>query len=220
MKIVPSVTTVRGVRLLYVMATEQEYTPALQEKISPLITGVGPVEAGVSLAAALGELRMRGEPPHIVVALGSAGSARLEHLGVYQASSVRYRDMDCSPIGFERWLTPFLDEPIDLPLEPHIPGLPCATLSSGAKIISGGAYADAGADMVDMETYAYARAARKFGCQAISLRGISDGRAPLEGYADWADTLEALGGKLAQAIETISEYCEGNWRKILATAPR
>jgi adenosylhomocysteine nucleosidase len=100
-----------GHSCLFVMATEQEYGPHLKSRIDPLITGVGPVEAAASVGATLAALAHRKALPDLVFTLGSAGSRRLEHAEVYQVASVAYRDMDCSPLGFERGLTPFLDEP-------------------------------------------------------------------------------------------------------------
>src|SRR5690606_30493506 len=95
-----------------------------------------------------------GEPPDLVVSLGSAGSRRLEQAEVYQAVSVSYRDMDASPLGFPRGVTPFLDLPATLPLPLRIPGVKEATLSTGASIVSGAAYDAVAEDMVDMETFA------------------------------------------------------------------
>ena len=46
----------RGVSVLFVMATAQEYGAELQRRIAPLITGVGPVAAAAATSAALGAL--------------------------------------------------------------------------------------------------------------------------------------------------------------------
>ena len=198
------IRTLKNVQILYVMATRHEYTPALAAKIEPLITGVGPIEAGVAIGAALGDARARGQRVDVIIALGSAGSRTLDHAGIYQASRVSYRDMDCSALGFERGVTPFTEAPAVFDLSPAIPGLRQATLSSGANIVSGDAYDAIGADMVDMESYAYARAAWAFGARLIVLRGISDGRAPLSGkLTDWTHTLEEIGDGLADALERV-----------------
>lgn len=190
------------------MATTHEYTPALAALIKPLITGVGPVEGGVALAAMLGSMAARGETPDVILALGSAGSRTLDHAGIYQAISVSYRDMDCSALGFARGVTPFSDWPPIFDLGPVLPGLRPARLSSGASIVSADEYEAIETDMVDMvdmETFAYAHAARQFGVRLICLRGISDGRAPLSGkLADWTNTLEEIGDGLAAALGRIS----------------
>ena len=73
-------------------------------------------------------------------------------------------------------------------------------LSTGGGVISGAAYDAIDADMVDMETYAVLRAARRFGVPTIGLRGISDGRNALTGMHDWREYLHVLDEKLAAAI--------------------
>lgn len=190
-----------GVRMnpiLYVMATTQEYTPALAARINPVITGVGPIEAAAGLAIALA----RRPPPSLIVALGSCGSRDLEHAQVYQVSEVRYRDMDCTAIGFERGVTPFSDHPAVMPLL-TVAGLPTATLSSGGAIVNGDAYDTLGAEMADMETYAFAHVARRFGVPLLCLRGVSDGKAPLGHIDDWTKTLEEIGQNLRAALNVV-----------------
>jgi len=195
-----------GISVLFVMATEHEYGPHLKARIDPLITGVGPVEAAAATGAALASLSHHGALPDLIFTLGSAGSRHLDHAEIYQVASVAYRDMDCSPLGFERGLTPFLDEPAVIPIAHRIPELPEATLSSGANIVSGAAYDAVGSDMVDMETYAVLRAARRFRLPMIGLRGITDGRAELTGFHDWAEYLHVVDEKLAAALDRFGEH--------------
>ena len=187
--------------VLFVMATEQEYGPELRKRIHPLITGVGPVEAAAVTAEALAALRAQGELPQLVFSLGSAGSRNLEHAEVYQLASVSYRDMDCSPLGFARGLVPFLDEPAVVPIAQQIPGIASASIATGASIVSGAMYDAIEADMVDMESYAVYRAAKRFGVPMIGLRGITDGKSELARYEDWADYLEIVDRKLALDVD-------------------
>lgn len=186
--------------ILYVMAAQAEYGPHLQARITPLMTGVGPVEAAVAVTRALAE--RAGALPDLVVSLGSAGSRVLEQCGIYQASSVSYRDMDASPLGFPRGQTPFLDLPPVLPLH-TVPGILSATLSTGANIVSGAAYEGIAEEMVDMETYAALRACQAFGVPLLALRGISDGAAELGHVDDWTQYLHIIDEKLAAAIDLI-----------------
>jgi adenosylhomocysteine nucleosidase len=188
--------------VLFVMATEQEYGPELKKRIHPLITGVGPVEASSVTSEILARLKAEGELPHLVFSLGSAGSRNLEHAEVYQLSSVSYRDMDCSPLGFARGVVPFLDEPAVVPIKQQIPGIMSASIATGASIVSGKAYDAIEADMVDMESYAVYRAAKRFGIPVIGLRGITDGKSELSRYEDWADYLEIVDRKLATGVDT------------------
>lgn len=110
--------------ILFAMAAEQEYGPALKARIKPVMIGVGPVEAAVNLTAELSARAHRGELPKLVVSLGSAGSRRLDHCGVYQATSIAYRDIDASPLGFAKGTTPLLDLPAVIPLPLRVPGVP------------------------------------------------------------------------------------------------
>ncbi|KQS56642.1 5'-methylthioadenosine nucleosidase [Brevundimonas sp. Leaf363] len=185
------------------MAAPAEYGEHLRARIRPLMTGIGPVEAAISLAAVLARLETADSLPDVVVSLGSCGSRVLEHATVYQASSVGYRDMDASPLGFPRGITPLLDLPAILPLPCPIPGVPTATLSTGGSVVSGAAYDAIDADMVDMETFALLRAAQTFGLPMIALRGVSDGRAELKALEDWTSTLHHVDRNLADALDAL-----------------
>ena len=195
--------TVGAHRILYVMAVDAEYGPHLKARITPFMTGVGPVEAAVQLTLALCHLDAEAQLPDFVVSLGSAGSAVLEQTGVYQATSVSYRDMDASPLGFTKGATPFLDLPAEVTLPVRIPGIPEARLSTGANIVSGAAYATIDADMVEMETYAELRACQAFGIRLIGLRGISDGKAELTHIGGWTEYLHVIDEKLAAAVDRL-----------------
>lgn len=201
---------VGGRTLLYVMAVDAEYGPHLRQRITPLMTGVGPVEAAVALTRALAGLEGGAGLPDLVVSLGSAGSARLEQAEVYQAVSVAYRDMDASPLGFEKGATPFLDLPVVVDLPLRIPGVKEANLSTGANIISGAAYETIAADMVEMETFAILRACQTFHVPLIGLRGISDGKAELKHVGDWTEYLHVIDERLAEAVDALEKALETN----------
>ena len=190
----PRPQTIAGIPILFVIAAEPEYGPAL-------ITGVGPVEAAVQLTAALAGMP---ELPELIVSLGSAGSNRLVQAEIYQVGAVAYRDMDASALGFERGRTPFLDLPARIELPHRIPDLPTASLSTGANIVSGSAYAGIDEDMVDMETFSHLRAAQHFGIPLIGLRGISDGVAELRELSDWTEYLHVIDERLAQAVDSLA----------------
>jgi adenosylhomocysteine nucleosidase len=207
------VAKIGDLSVLFVMAAEQEYGAQLKSRIDPLMTGVGPVEAAASTAATLAALAHRQRLPDLVFTLGSAGSRRLEHAEVYQVASVAYRDMDCSPLGFERGLTPFLGEPAIIAIDHVIPRIRAATLSSGGNIVSGIAYDRIDTDMVDMETYSVLRAARRFKRPMIGLRGISDGRGDLTCIQDWTEYLHVIDEKLADALDRFGAHVsDGSFR--------
>lgn len=196
------------VSVLCVMAAPAEYGAHLKARIQPLMTGIGPVEAAVALTAALAGLEARGQRPDLVLSLGSCGSPTLEHAAVYQASSVGYRDMDAGVLGFPKGITPLLHLPAVLPLPCPIPGVPTATLSTGASVVSGAAYDAIDADMVDMETFALLRACQTFGAPLVALRGVSDGRSELKALEDWTATLHHVDEALAAALDRLIAVLE------------
>lgn len=195
--------SIAGKSILFVMAAEAEYGPFLRSRIEPLMTGVGPVEAAIAMTRALARLDEQGDLPNLVVSLGSAGSSKLEQTEVYQVTSVSYRDMDASPLGFEKGRTPFLDLPavVDLPL--RIPGIPEASLSTGGNVISGAAYQNVAADMVDMETFAVLRACQIYNLPLIGLRGISDGVEELQHISGWTEYLHIVDRKLSYGVDSL-----------------
>ena len=199
----PPLTRISGRDVLFVMAAEQEYGTHLRARFQPLITGVGPVEAALASGSALARLERGGRLPDLVVSLGSAGSRVLEQARVYQVSSVGYRDMDASALGVPRGETPFLGLPATVSLPCPIPGIPAATLSTGANVVSGRAYEAIEAEMVDMETFAILRACQRFGVPLIGLRGISDGAAELRHAGDWTDYLHIVDERLADAVDRL-----------------
>lgn len=188
------------VKTLFVMAAEAEYGEHLQQRFVPLITGVGPVEGAIAITRHLAGLDRL---PDLVISIGSAGSAKLRKTDIYQVTEVGYRDMDASPLGFPKGITPFLDLPATLPLPLRIAEVPQATLSTGANIVSGAMYQDIDADLVDMETFAILRACHQFDLPLIALRGVSDGDAELSDVTDWTEYLHIIDEKLAGIVDQI-----------------
>jgi adenosylhomocysteine nucleosidase len=201
-------THVSGKSILFVMAVDAEYGPHLRARFTPLMTGVGPVEAAMVLSSFLTHLDAQNALPDLIISLGSAGSRDLEHLGVYQVSSVSYRDMDATAIGFEKGVTPMLDLPAILEMPITVQEIPSASIATGASVVTGAAYDGINADMVDMETYALFRACTGHGVPMIGLRGISDGKSEVTQMADWTEYLHIIDEKLAQAVDMISAALE------------
>lgn len=197
-------------RVLFVMATDHEYGPELRARIMPLITGVGPIEAALGAGIALQQARDRGALPDLVVSLGSAGSRRCELGRVYQVASVSWRDVDASPLGIPKGVTPFADHPAVMPLAMPLKGFPTATLSTGADVVGGDGYAGIDADMVDMETFAVLRACQRFGVPLMGLRGVSDGPGELGGLPDWTGLLGLLDRRLAEAVDLLNDMLNEN----------
>ena len=207
----PNCEIIAGNRVLFIMAIEDEYGPHLRSRVTPLMTGVGPIEAAVTTSLALQHLHQQDALPDLAVSLGSAGSRTCQLGEVYQVASVSWRDMDASRLGFAKGVTPFIDHPVDLPL--HTPlDLPTARLSTGANIVGGEEYALIDAEMVDMESFAIARACQRFAVPLMGLRGISDGPGELNDMLGWTKLLALLDEKLSHAVDMLvahlgSETC-------------
>lgn len=201
----PMLSMLGRARALFVMAAAPEYGPQLRTRFTPLMVGVGPVEAALHTGMALARLDAAGQRPDLVVSLGSAGSRKCALGTVFQISHVSWRDIDASPLGFPRGQVPFLDEPAELAL--HTPlDWPTATLSTGGNVVSGAAWDRIASDMADMETYAVARACRHFGIPLVGLRGVSDGPGELTGVHDWHALLDHLDGELALAVDRLAHH--------------
>lgn len=195
---------VSGKRLLFVMAAEAEYGAHLRSRFTPLMTGVGPVEAALATGIALHDMARENMLPDLVVCLGSAGSRNCGLGEVVQVASVSWRDMDASRLGFTKGVTPFVDHPVDVPLATPL-AMPTARLSTGANIVGGEEYAAIDADMVDMETFAVARACARFAVPLMGLRGISDGPGELAHIHGWMELLGLLDERLAAAVDLLPE---------------
>lgn len=191
-----------GRRVLFVMAVEMEYGPHLKARFDALLTGVGPVEAAIATGVALQELAAEQALPDLVVSLGSAGSRRCPLGAVFQVASVSWRDMDASRLGFAKGVTPLMEHPVDIPLVTPL-DVPLARLSTGANVVGGEEYAAIDADMVDMESFAVARACARFGVPMMGLRGISDGPGELDHIDSWTQLLGLIDERLAVAVDGI-----------------
>ena len=199
----PDLVPMAGKNVLFVMAADAEYGPHLRARFNPLMTGVGPIEAAMIGALAMSALARAGTLPDLAVCVGSAGSQVCPLGQVFQVSSVSWRDIDASPFGFTKGVTPFVDHPVDIPLVTPLP-IASARLSTGGNVLSGAAgYGAIDADMVDMETFAVARVCALFGVPLMGLRGISDGPEPPAGLHDWTNLLGHLDAELARAVDLL-----------------
>eukprot|EP00456_Euglypha_rotunda_P058270 TRINITY_DN48388_c1_g1_i1.p3 TRINITY_DN48388_c1_g1~~TRINITY_DN48388_c1_g1_i1.p3 ORF type:complete len:125 (+),score=33.56 TRINITY_DN48388_c1_g1_i1:188-562(+) len=110
----------------------------------------------------------------------------------------------CVPAGFHQGSDALIDHPVDLPLATPL-ALPLARLSTGANIVGGEEYTAIDADMVDMETFAVARACSRFDVPLMGLRGISDGPGELDHIDSWTALLGLLDERLAAAVDLLPD---------------
>jgi adenosylhomocysteine nucleosidase len=185
---------------LIVMALPQESRGCLERAgATVLYTGVGKVNAALTLARRLAEIRCGGTPLPLVVNMGTAGSRSVAAHTLVACDRFVQRDMDVSGLGFETGVTPFDATPAVIAFPPvfaHLPQLLCSTADSFATHRH-----EVGGDVVDMEAFALARVCRaenaRFGC----VKYVTDG-ADGDSAAHW----EAALDNAARAFAAVHEF--------------
>ncbi len=182
-------------KTLIVMALPQESRGELERAgAQVLYTGVGKVNAARTLARRLAELRCAGEPPALVVNLGTAGSRSIAAHTLVACDRFSQRDMDVSGLGFAPGITPFDETPavIQVPaVFARLPQLHCSSADSFATDL----HTVAG-DVVDMEAFALARVCMAESIPFACAKYITDG-ADSDSAAHWQAALEAAARSFA-----------------------
>jgi adenosylhomocysteine nucleosidase len=180
---------------ILVVALEAELPRAMAPDWHIVYTGVGKINAAVTLCTALDHLR-----PRAVVNYGTAGSLKPGLRGIHRVTRFLQRDMDVRALGFELGQTPFED---DLLIDLGPAGLSCGT---GDHFVS--APPELASDLVDMEAYALAKICQQRGVDFHCFKFISD-NADGDAATDWATQLET-GAHLF--VETILNGAGGETR--------
>lgn len=182
--------TVRADRPLLVVAVAEE-AQFLPAGLPVLITGAGKINASMNLTAVLaGAVR-----PASVVNLGTAGALRPGRPGIHLIRTVIQHDLD-SPLLKEVTGQPF-GEPLTLP-EPG-----GASLATGDVFVTGGTRRDElaeKAELVDMEGYAVAAVAQRFGVPVRLVKLVSD-EADEHAVRTWRETVSECARVLAKWVE-------------------
>ena len=92
---------------LYVVALKEEVDTEFIDKFDVLITGVGKVNAAYELTRHLAENK---NIYNLVINFGTAGSNYLDPGTFVDCTRFYEKDMDCLPLGFEPFQTPFEKE--------------------------------------------------------------------------------------------------------------
>ena len=162
---------------LYVVALKDEVSPEFINKFDVLITGVGKVNAAYELTK------------HLIVNFGTAGSNYLPPGSFVDCTKFFEKDMDCIPLGFEKFQTPFeenikIEFSSDQPYNPINRNLTCFT---GDKFVTEDLDYQG---IFDMEAYALAKVCKNFQMQFISFKYISDG-ADNNSADDWNENISS-----------------------------
>jgi adenosylhomocysteine nucleosidase len=174
-------------RWLVVMALPLEAQGVFEQAgIAVLYTGVGKVNATMTLTRALAGYRHAGAPLPRVVNFGSAGSRRHAPGTIVACTTFHQRDMDASGLGFAPGTTPYEDLPAVIRFPTPFSELPCAACGTGDSFETGGPAV--GFDVVDMEAYALAKVCHVEGTALACAKFVSDG-ADHAAAADWQANL-------------------------------
>jgi adenosylhomocysteine nucleosidase len=157
-----------------------------QSEVSVLYTGLGKVNAALSLARRLASLRAEGALPKMVVNFGTAGSRTFATGSVIACRQFVQRDMDVTGLGFALGETPFEALPATLSFPAVFEGLPEGICGTGDRFETGAA--GLACDVIDMEAYALAKACLIEDVPFACAKYISDG-ADHTAADDWQASL-------------------------------
>ena len=171
---------------LYVVALEDEVSKELIEEFEVLITGVGKINATYNLTNYLNTYKNKF---NLIINFGTAGSNYLNPGTFVDCTRFYEKDMDCKPLGFEPFQTPFEKEIIiDFSSEsifnPFNKNLSCYT---GDKFVTEDLDYQG---IFDMEAYALAKVCKSFQLPFISFKYISDG-ANSDSSGDWTENISS-----------------------------
>jgi adenosylhomocysteine nucleosidase len=188
--------------ILIVMALPQESRGLLERAgANVLYTGVGKVNAALTLARRLAEIRVAGAAQPLVVNMGTAGSRSVDAHTLVACSRFGQRDMDVSGLGFPAGVTPFDDTApvIEFPaLFTHLPQLTCSTADSFATHLH-----EVSGDVVDMEAFALARVCVAEKARFACAKYVTDG-ADSNSAAHWEAALDNAARSFAGLYESIT----------------
>ena len=169
--------------LLVVMALREESQGEFERAGVPVLyTGVGKVNAAHALTRRIAELRAGGGPLPHVVNFGTAGSNVHPTGTLLCCRAFEQRDMDVTPLGFARGVTPYDESPARIEHAVMIEGLQVGVCSTADSFETGGH--TVAADVMDMEAYALAKVCWLEQVKFSSVKYVTDG-ADHAAAADW-----------------------------------
>jgi len=160
--------------LLVVMALPAESAGRFEQcGVAVLYTGIGKVNAALSLMRRFADYRVAGRELPLVLNFGTAGGVSVPARTLVACRRFVDRDMDVGALGFAPGVTPFDPLPALLEFAPHFDGLPEAVCGSGDSFATRAQKVEC--DVVDMEAYALAKACRIAGTDFACAKYVSDG---------------------------------------------
>ena len=157
-----------------------------------VFTGIGKVNATYHLLKAILE-----EKPDLIINLGTAGSTTYNRGEVVCCTQFIQRDMDASPLGFQKFETPFSEDAIILNNGLQVEDLPIGICGSGDQFEI--EHKNQEYNVIEMEAFALATLAKKENIPFLCLKYISDG-ADGNAVEDWQDEVKKASKKLKEIL--------------------
>lgn len=177
-----------------VFAMEQESQDVFDD-YNVLHTGIGKVNAAYGLTRYLQD-----KTPDLVINMGTAGSRKHAGGTIVNPISFIQRDMDVTFLGFEKFQTPFSNDPVQIDYGQSVEGFAQGICGTGDNFDSSDAAL--AFDVVDMEAYALALICQREKIPFLCLKYVSDGA---DDNADqgWNEALHDTAEKLRDALKEI-----------------
>lgn len=176
------------------MALESE-SCGLFKNAPVLYTGLGKVNAAHRLTRLICDKK-----PSLIINLGSAGSSHFKTGTLVNCVQFIQRDMDVSPLGFEKWFTPFDNEPVILEYGERLDGFESGLCGTGDSFdVSGKKEVYT---IVDMEAYALAKVCKAESIPFVCVKYVTDG-ADGNSTTDWEKNLRTGAERLFEAYRAI-----------------
>lgn len=187
--------------VLIVMALAVESHGLFERAGVPVLyTGLGKVNAALSLMRRLTLYRSASAPMPRVINFGSAGSRHFATGDLVACRRFVQRDMDVSALGFARGSTPFEELPAELEFPPVFPHLPEGLCGSGDSFETGAAKLHC--EVIDMEAYALAKVCYLEGAPFACAKYITDG-ADHAAARDWESNLRHAAAAFWQLYQEL-----------------
>lgn len=160
-----------------------------------VFSGIGKVNATYHLLKYL-----KNNNPDLIINLGTAGGFGFSKEDVVCCNAFVQRDMDVSPLGIEKFKTPFSEEDIVLKYGLSLDFIPNGICGSGDNFET--EHSTDLYNVVDMESYALALTAKQENIPFLCLKYISDG-ADDNAVLDWKEQLKFAAKKLKSVLEQV-----------------
>lgn len=181
--------------VLLVFALESEAGKAFDD-YNTLFVGIGKVSASYHLTKAILAYK-----PDLIINLGTAGSTKFDRGSVVNCSQFIQRDMDVRALGFQKFETPFSDDPVVLDYGVSIEHLPKGVCGSGDQFEV--EHRNPEYNVIDMEAFALAKISASESIDFLCFKYISDGA---DGSAadDWTVEVKKAAVALRKVLDSLS----------------